>query len=335
MADRAVNSVQQLYVLSETSHAITAGQQTYVVYTEPPVARALSYQTYVLYSDTNFASVSTGLTSPTWDPATLKLSVLSSLSDIGSGVIEYGHLFSNINPVPLLMINDGFVTNDVTNNWIVSPANYFKVSEDYGYSPIPNKKGFVTTKRSGTAAVDGNATLSVVGPTTLTCEAFVSSELNYDFLKIKLDGVVKYSISGDTNTWQNWAVDIPEGVHTITLQYVGDSTARFLDIGGIANLAFSDNTFYSNKSSMAPTNIATDFTTEIVLIPKTKYYIRAYARTLAGISYGDVIEYTTGSGLGFGSLINGIEISGICLGSLNTEAGSVSGVCAGSCQVDA
>lgn len=334
MADRAIASAQQIYILSEKKNAIVAAQQTYVAYTEPSLVRIPIYQTFVLYSETSFAAVDTGLITPTWDPVTQKLSVLSSLSNTGSGVIEYGHLFSDINPTPLLMINDGFVTNDVTNNWVISTPGYFRVTENYGYSPIPNKKGLVTTKRSSTGAVDGNASLSVVGPTTLTCKAFVSSEANYDFLKIKLDGVVKYSISGNTNAWHSWSVDIPAGVHTILLQYVADVSLSFLDIGGIAELAFSNNTFYSNKSTMGPTNTTTDFTTEIELTPKVTYYMRAYARTAAGISYGDVISFTTGGGIGFGSLVNGIEIAGICTGSSNVEAGSVSAVCAGSCQIN-
>jgi hypothetical protein len=62
---------------------------------------------------------------------------------------------------------------------------------------------------------------SVAGPGTLTYWWKVSSETNYDFLRVLLDGVSTQSISGEVD-WQFRALAIPSGNHTVQWRYDKD-----------------------------------------------------------------------------------------------------------------
>lgn len=79
----------------------------------------------------------------------------------------------------------------------------------------------------------------VSGPGTLSFYWKVSSEANYDFLGVYVDGVRQGRISGDVN-WTRTALNIPEGTHVVRWVYSKDiSDADGLDAGWLDNVQFA------------------------------------------------------------------------------------------------
>jgi len=66
-------------------------------------------------------------------------------------------------------------------------------------------------------------TQTFLGAGTATFRARVSSESNYDFLKVYLDGSALISLSG-TVAWAEYQVEIPAGVHTLMFSYEKDGS---------------------------------------------------------------------------------------------------------------
>ena len=91
----------------------------------------------------------------------------------------------------------------------------------------------VDAARSG-AIGDGESTVMTVevsGPDQLGFAWRVSSEPGYDFLRVSVDGVLQAEISGEQG-WASQFVDIPEGNHTVTWEYIKDgSLSDGLDAG--------------------------------------------------------------------------------------------------------
>ncbi len=54
--------------------------------------------------------------------------------------------------------------------------------------------------------------MTVTGPVTLSFYWKVSSEASYDYLRVYLDSVKQYEISGEVN-WQQKSINIPSGSH--------------------------------------------------------------------------------------------------------------------------
>ncbi len=71
---------------------------------------------------------------------------------------------------------------------------------------------------------------SVVGPRTVSFAWKVASELNFDFLSVAVDDVVRDRISGDVD-WQQRTVDVPAGAHVVSWTYAKD---RSVSVGGDA-----------------------------------------------------------------------------------------------------
>ena len=63
--------------------------------------------------------------------------------------------------------------------------------------------------------------MTVTGPVTLSFYWKVSSEASYDYLRVYLDGVKQYEISGEVN-WQQKSINIPSGSHTVKWEYSKD-----------------------------------------------------------------------------------------------------------------
>ena len=63
--------------------------------------------------------------------------------------------------------------------------------------------------------------MTVTGPATLSFYWKVSSEASYDYLRVYLDGVKQYEISGEVN-WQQKSINIPSGSHTVKWEYSKD-----------------------------------------------------------------------------------------------------------------
>ncbi len=65
---------------------------------------------------------------------------------------------------------------------------------------------------------------SVMGPATVSFWWKVSSETNYDYLRLLVDGVESTAITGGVD-WTRHQVSLPSGMHTLTWQYDKDETA--------------------------------------------------------------------------------------------------------------
>lgn len=98
-----------------------------------------------------------------------------------------------------------------------------------------------TSLQSGSVA-DGESVFVqtvVAGPGTLSFYWKVSSEANYDFLGVYVDGVRQGRISGDVN-WTSTALSIPEGTHVVRWAYSKDvSDVGGVDAGWVDNVQFS------------------------------------------------------------------------------------------------
>ncbi|MHB1341367.1 MAG: cell wall-binding repeat-containing protein [Coriobacteriia bacterium] len=71
--------------------------------------------------------------------------------------------------------------------------------------------------------------ITVTGPRQLAWWDNVSSELNWDFLRVYIDGVQQWQKSGDRG-WESSFVMVPKGEHTIRWAYVKDSSVNsYLD----------------------------------------------------------------------------------------------------------
>ncbi len=80
---------------------------------------------------------------------------------------------------------------------------------------------------------------TVTGPGNLNYWWKVSSESGYDYLRVYLDGVQLYQISGEVGWTQVTGVSIPSGSHTIKWEYSKDgSTASGSDAGWVDGITF-------------------------------------------------------------------------------------------------
>ncbi len=95
--------------------------------------------------------------------------------------------------------------------------------------------------QSGLIANNQSSNLSTVvtGPATLTYYWKVSSEIDYDYLRLLLDGAVKFAISGEVD-WQQKTVTIPAGQHTLRWSYNKDeSVSSGADSGWVDKVEFN------------------------------------------------------------------------------------------------
>lgn len=97
----------------------------------------------------------------------------------------------------------------------------------------------VSAVRSGAIGDNGASALALVvsGPATVSFWWKVSSELNFDFLRVDVDGVaVIPGISGDVD-WQQQTLTIPAGTHSVRWVYAKDSSvANGVDAGWVDQL---------------------------------------------------------------------------------------------------
>ena len=83
---------------------------------------------------------------------------------------------------------------------------------------------------------------NITGPGTLSFYWKVSSEQDYDFFSVYLDGVSKYYWSGST-LWYKSELTIPTGTHTVKWEYVKDAyISSGQDAGWVDNVVFTPST---------------------------------------------------------------------------------------------
>lgn len=65
---------------------------------------------------------------------------------------------------------------------------------------------------------------TVTGPGYFSCYVRTDSELNYDLLRITLDGAVRHTLSGQNTTWTRIVIPVTAGAHTIRFAYTKDTS---------------------------------------------------------------------------------------------------------------
>ena len=191
----------------------------------------LSYQITATQSPTSFGA--TGL--PTW------LSV-NSVTGILSGTPTVAGVY-NVTVTAVNALGTGTLPLTIT----IVPGRGEQIAEAVDQpslpfqSPLPDPwfAQTVVTHDGSDAAQSGPITdlgsstfsVDVTGPVTLKFWWKVSSEPDFDFLSVLVDGLVKVQISGEVG-WQQKSIAIQDGVHTVTWSYDKDGSAlNGLDAG--------------------------------------------------------------------------------------------------------
>ena len=123
-------------------------------------------------------------------------------------------------------------------NWtddfvITNSGTPFFVTDSFMYNDKPTFRSGVIGN-SGTSKT--NLTFEINYDGSISFAYRVSSENNYDWFTIFLDGAQIARISGEKN-WVNFQRNLTKGTHTLTLQYTKDGSASSNhDMGIIANL---------------------------------------------------------------------------------------------------
>jgi hypothetical protein len=111
-------------------------------------------------------------------------------------------------------------------NWAGETATYY-----YGGSAA--QSGAITHSQSSSLQT------TIPGPGTISFYWKVSSEESYDYLEVYLDGVKKYSISGEVG-WQLITLTASAGSHTLKWQYTKDnSVSQGSDCGWVDRMVFT------------------------------------------------------------------------------------------------
>jgi hypothetical protein len=80
---------------------------------------------------------------------------------------------------------------------------------------------------------------TVIGPGTLSFWWAVSSEEDYDYLVLRLDGARQRRISGTPLAWASYSLEIPAGVHTVAWVYEKDlSLSEGADAGFVDEISW-------------------------------------------------------------------------------------------------
>ncbi len=80
---------------------------------------------------------------------------------------------------------------------------------------------------------------TIVGPGQLSFDWRVSSEIDYDFLRVQINGVTQASISGETD-WASYTLDVPAGEQTVRWVYVKDDyVTEGTDRGWVDNVTYA------------------------------------------------------------------------------------------------
>jgi hypothetical protein len=114
-------------------------------------------------------------------------------------------------------------------------ANWFPETGTWYYGGSAAQSGVITDSQSSTLQT------TVVGPGKITFYWRVSSEQNYDYLKVYLDATQLDRISG-IQAWAPKTVSVPAGLHSIKWTYSKDSSVNEgSDCGWVDKVVYSRN----------------------------------------------------------------------------------------------
>ncbi len=133
---------------------------------------------------------------------------------------------------PSLNLNDALDNTRLSFN-TGGDANWFPETAYYYYGGSAAQSGVLGDSQASWLQT------TVVGPGTLSFYWKVSSEQNYDFLDLYIDGNDTDWISGEVD-WTQRSYNIPAGIHTITWEYSKDeSYSSGFDCGWVDKVVYS------------------------------------------------------------------------------------------------
>ncbi|WP_103109601.1 S8 family serine peptidase [Brevibacillus reuszeri] len=102
------------------------------------------------------------------------------------------------------------------------------------------KSKAITHKETSTMQFTENIPSNYAQTPTLKFDYFVSSEANYDYLEVLVEGVSKLKASGETGWVKDYSVTLGTGNQTVTFNYVKDgSTSKGQDCAYVDNIRVS------------------------------------------------------------------------------------------------
>lgn len=102
------------------------------------------------------------------------------------------------------------------------------------------KSKAITHKETSTMQFTENIPSNYAQTPTLKFDYFVSSEANYDYLEVLVNGVSKLKASGETGWVKDYTVTLGTGNQTVTFNYVKDgSTSKGQDCAYVDNIRVS------------------------------------------------------------------------------------------------
>lgn len=130
----------------------------------------------------------------------------------------------------------GAALDNETLNWSsTSSATWFGQNQHFIFGVSAAQSGFISHNQQS------NLVTSVSGPGILRFSWKVSSESNYDFLQLLVNGVQRQQISGFVD-WQEVSIELGAGEHELTWRYVKDGSVNSgLDAGWVDNVRWQSN----------------------------------------------------------------------------------------------
>ena len=205
------NSNSSVYVLGDKDNkAYNSNLLLYIADNLRNGVQVSNENIYILSNTPSRGTVDVG--SVTWDSYNGKINIGGSILTMGSGVLDYGHLISSTSTLPILMINDNFVTNDFNGNWTFDNVDDWiirdKIDGSDGYCIVPNPSIVKSYTIHGASSV-------ITGPVTMNCNYFFNNDQSVQYIRILIDGVEKIRTGYTTPcVWKPLSVTIPELLKT-------------------------------------------------------------------------------------------------------------------------
>ena len=160
-------------------------------------------------------------------PAPTELTVIDSTINAYGATLTWNAIYSdsyNVMVIPYevvieTMVNTGFEDNEIPSAFTNSTSYPWTVTEGgangSSYCAIPGNIGVNSSS--------SDLTFVVTGPASVSFNAKVSSESNWDYGRFLVDGSQRMQISG-TQDWTAYSYELTEGEHTLVWRYYKDSS---------------------------------------------------------------------------------------------------------------
>ncbi|WP_312113307.1 C1 family peptidase [Brevibacillus reuszeri] len=246
IARNAYGSSQSSNVTEKTSAGPIPGTCTLTVGSPTANSLTLTYSatgatTYDIYRDG--VLITAGRTLTTFTDTGLQSNKMYSYYVIARNVngsstsaTKSGTTLQQSGPTPVI-ISEGFEGSKYaftfTGDWADSKT-------EASTGTWSRKSKAITHKETSTMQFTENIPSNYAQTPTLKFDYFVSSEANYDYLEVLVNGVSKLKASGETGWVKDYSVTLGTGNQTVTFNYVKDaSTSKGQDCAYVDNIRVS------------------------------------------------------------------------------------------------